>query len=141
MSPPSTPCWVSPTPSGWNTAAASDSAFCVPAIVNTNAWDAARNRPAALGGPTQGNPQNQAALQNYGLPPEFVGQLVADGIRNEEFFIWTHPFTLELHREALPAKARIRFSGSGRTARFPFTSEHPRGSERLGSRCTPNNQR
>jgi len=67
-----------------------------PGIVNTNAWDATRNRPAALGGPSSGNPQNQAALQNYGLPPEFVGQLVADGIRNEEFFIWTHPFTLEL---------------------------------------------
>src|ERR1700722_14901859 len=67
-----------------------------PGIVNTNAWDATRNRPAALGGPASGNPQNQAALQNYGLPPEYVGQLVADGIRNEEFFIWTHPFTLEL---------------------------------------------
>jgi meso-butanediol dehydrogenase / (S,S)-butanediol dehydrogenase / diacetyl reductase len=67
-----------------------------PGIVNTNAWDAARNRPPALGGPAHGNPQNQAALQNYGLPAEFVGQLVADGIRNEEFFIWTHPFTLEL---------------------------------------------
>jgi NAD(P)-dependent dehydrogenase (short-subunit alcohol dehydrogenase family) len=67
-----------------------------PGIVNTNAWDATRNRPAALGGPASGNPQNQAALQNYGLPAEFVGQLVADGIRNEEFFIWTHPFTLEL---------------------------------------------
>jgi NAD(P)-dependent dehydrogenase (short-subunit alcohol dehydrogenase family) len=67
-----------------------------PGIVNTNAWDATRNRPAALGGPASGNPQNQAALQSYGLPPEFVGQLVADGIRNEEFFIWTHPFTLEL---------------------------------------------
>ena len=67
-----------------------------PGIVNTNAWDATRNRPAALGGPASGNPQNQTALQNYGLPPEFVGQLVADGIRNEEFFIWTHPFTLEL---------------------------------------------
>jgi NAD(P)-dependent dehydrogenase (short-subunit alcohol dehydrogenase family) len=67
-----------------------------PGIVNTNAWDATRNRPAALGGPASGNPQNQAALQNYGLPPEYVGQLVADGIRHEEFFIWTHPFTLEL---------------------------------------------
>jgi NAD(P)-dependent dehydrogenase (short-subunit alcohol dehydrogenase family) len=67
-----------------------------PGIVNTNAWDATRNRPDALGGPATGNPQNQAALQQYGLPAEFVGQLVADGIRNEEFFIWTHPFTLEL---------------------------------------------
>ena len=67
-----------------------------PGIVNTNAWDAGRNRPTELGGPTQGSPQNQAALQAYGLSPEFVGQLVAKGIRSEEFFIWTHPFTLEL---------------------------------------------
>ncbi len=67
-----------------------------PGIVNTDAWDAGRNRPSELGGPTQGNPQNQAALQAYGLSPEFVGQLVAQGIEREEFFIWTHPFTLEL---------------------------------------------
>jgi len=67
-----------------------------PGIVNTNAWDAGRNRPVELGGPTRGNPQNQAALQSYGLPPEYVGELVAKGIRNEEFFVWTHPFTLEL---------------------------------------------
>jgi len=67
-----------------------------PGIVNTNAWDAGRNRPSELGGPIQGNPQNQAALQAYGLSPEFVGQLVAQGIEREEFFIWTHPFTLEL---------------------------------------------
>jgi NAD(P)-dependent dehydrogenase (short-subunit alcohol dehydrogenase family) len=67
-----------------------------PGIVNTNAWDAGRNRPNELGGPTKGSQQNQAALQNYGLSPEFVGQLVAKGIRSEEFFIWTHPFTIEL---------------------------------------------
>ena len=67
-----------------------------PGIVNTSAWDAGRNRPAAYGGPTQGNPQNLAALQSYGLSPEFVGDLVVRGIGNEEFFIWTHPFTLEL---------------------------------------------
>ena len=67
-----------------------------PGIVNTNAWNAGRNRPDELGGPTQGNPQNQAALQAYGLSPEFVGQLVARGIANEESFIWTHPFTIEL---------------------------------------------
>jgi meso-butanediol dehydrogenase / (S,S)-butanediol dehydrogenase / diacetyl reductase len=67
-----------------------------PGIVNTNAWDAGRNRPEVYGGPTHGNPQNLAALQNYGLSPEFVGDLVARGISNEEFYIWTHPFTLEL---------------------------------------------
>ena len=67
-----------------------------PGIVNTNAWDAGRNRPVEYGGPTQGNPQNLTALQNYGLSPEFVGELVARGISNEEFYIWTHPFTLEL---------------------------------------------
>jgi NAD(P)-dependent dehydrogenase (short-subunit alcohol dehydrogenase family) len=67
-----------------------------PGIVNTNAWDAGRNRPDELGGPTQGNPQNQAALQAYGLSPEFVGQLVTKGITQEESFIWTHPFTIEL---------------------------------------------
>jgi meso-butanediol dehydrogenase / (S,S)-butanediol dehydrogenase / diacetyl reductase len=67
-----------------------------PGIVNTEAWDAGRNRPQDMGGPTRGNPQNRAALQSYGLSPEFVGRLVAKGIREEQFFIWTHPFTIEL---------------------------------------------
>jgi NAD(P)-dependent dehydrogenase (short-subunit alcohol dehydrogenase family) len=67
-----------------------------PGIVNTNAWDAARNRPTEFGGAVPGSPQNQVALQNLGLDPEFVGQLVVNGISNEAFYIWTHPFTIEL---------------------------------------------
>jgi NAD(P)-dependent dehydrogenase (short-subunit alcohol dehydrogenase family) len=67
-----------------------------PGIVNTDAWDAGRNRPQDMGGPTRGSPQNHAALQSYGLSPEFVGKLVAKGIHQEQFFIWTHPFTIEL---------------------------------------------
>jgi short-subunit dehydrogenase len=67
-----------------------------PGIINTELWDAGRNRPADLGKPFSGSEQNHAALQAYGMSPEYVGELVRKGIQNEEFFIWTHPYTLEL---------------------------------------------
>lgn len=67
-----------------------------PGIINTELWDAGRNRPPELGSAFGGSEQNHAALQNYGMSPEFVGQLVAKGIRDEEFFIWTHPYSIEL---------------------------------------------
>jgi meso-butanediol dehydrogenase/(S,S)-butanediol dehydrogenase/diacetyl reductase len=67
-----------------------------PGIINTELWDAGRNRPPELGSAFEGSEQNHAALQEYGMSPEVAGQLVAKGIRNEEFFIWTHPFTIDL---------------------------------------------
>lgn len=67
-----------------------------PGIINTALWDAGRNRPAEFGDAFVGSEQNHAALESYGMSPEFVGQLVARGIKAEEFFIWTHPFTIEL---------------------------------------------
>ncbi len=67
-----------------------------PGIINTDLWDAGRNRPPELGSSFAGSDQNHAALQEYGMSPEHVGQLVTKGIREEEFFIWTHPFSIDL---------------------------------------------
>lgn len=67
-----------------------------PGIINTELWDAGRNRPPELGNAFVGSEQNHAALQAYGMSPEYVGELVAKGILNEEFFIWTHPYSIEL---------------------------------------------
>lgn len=67
-----------------------------PGIVNTSIWDAGRNRPAEFGGKIAGDPRNQQAMLNLGMNPERVGQLVAAGIVNEDFFIWTHPQDMDL---------------------------------------------
>ena len=67
-----------------------------PGIIKTEFWDAGRNRPQEFGSAFAGSEQNHAALENYGMSPEQVGKLVTAGILKEEFFIWTHPFTIEL---------------------------------------------
>ena len=67
-----------------------------PGIINTELWDAGRNRPAELGSAFGGSEQNHAALEAYGMSPEVVGKLVVKGIQTEEFFIWTHPYSMEL---------------------------------------------
>ena len=67
-----------------------------PGIVNTELWDSGRNRPRELGSACVGSEQNHTTLATYGMSPELVGTLVTRGIENEDFFIWTHPYTLEL---------------------------------------------
>ncbi|KCZ94276.1 SDR family NAD(P)-dependent oxidoreductase [Hyphomonas johnsonii] len=67
-----------------------------PGIINTGIWDAGRNRPAEFGGAYEGDERNQKALTAFGMRPERVGRLVANGIQNEDFFIWTHPQDIEL---------------------------------------------
>ncbi len=74
-----------------------------PEFVNTRIFDAERNRPQAL----QNAPQeqdtspemealHQAARQwlaQVGLPPPQVAEMVFDAIRQEKFYILTHPAT------------------------------------------------
>jgi meso-butanediol dehydrogenase/(S,S)-butanediol dehydrogenase/diacetyl reductase len=67
-----------------------------PGIVNTSLWNAGRNRPAEYGGAVEGNPRNLEAQIALGFSPERVGELVAAGIENEDFFIWTHPQDIDL---------------------------------------------
>jgi len=81
-----------------------------PGIINTGIWDAGRNRPAELGGSFKGDARNAQALTTFGMRPERVGEIVAKGIENEDFFIWTHPQDIELvekrYREGSEAIAR-----------------------------------
>lgn len=67
-----------------------------PGIINTGIWDAGRNRPAEFGGKFEGSDLSKKALNNFGMRPERVGELVANGICDEDFFIWTHPQDIEL---------------------------------------------
>jgi len=67
-----------------------------PGIINTSIWDAGRNRPSKFGGSYEGDARSRESLTSFGMRPERVGDLVAAGIRAEEFFIWTHPQDMEL---------------------------------------------
>lgn len=81
-----------------------------PGIVNTALWNAGRNRPAEYGGAVAGDPRNLKAQSALGFSSERVGELVAAGIENEDFFIWTHPQDIELiekrYREGKEAMER-----------------------------------
>lgn len=67
-----------------------------PGIINTGIWDAGRNRPEEFGGKFEGNAQSKTALASFGMRPERVGELVANGIEAKDFFIWTHPQDITL---------------------------------------------
>ena len=68
-----------------------------PGFVNTNIFDAARNRPAALAETAPKMPgaeemeQMGRQLLAAGSPPSMVADVVFDAIRNERFYIFPHP--------------------------------------------------
>jgi short-subunit dehydrogenase len=71
-----------------------------PGFVNTNVLDAQRNRPAKLENPPDGKeppPQLEAVRQRIqqavreGMPPQQVANIVFGAIREERFYILTHP--------------------------------------------------
>ena len=67
------------------------SALC-PDMVDTNLFDAGRNRPAQFGGAYQGPKiPDIDAVQAAGLTPDTVGARVVAAIQNDEFYIFTHP--------------------------------------------------
>jgi len=66
-----------------------------PGMVRTNLWDAGRHRPEKFGGQFKGDPVAEKAIQ-YGLDPAEVGRHVVGCVRNEEFYIFTHPHVKEV---------------------------------------------
>ena len=68
-----------------------------PGIVRTRMWDAGRNRPEAFGGPFEGSPINQTAM-DYGMDPEEAGRRVVAAFADGEFFIFTHRHVIDLAR-------------------------------------------
>jgi NAD(P)-dependent dehydrogenase (short-subunit alcohol dehydrogenase family) len=74
-----------------------------PGVVKTNIHDVERNRPAELKNePAPLTPERQAALASFkavmdaGMAPNRVADVVFDAIRNEQFYILTHPEWMEL---------------------------------------------
>lgn len=76
----------------------SASVLC-PGMIATRIIEAERNRPAALQNPGQANQpevlaRRQAMQQLFlaqGMPPAEVAEIVLDAIRNDRFYILTHP--------------------------------------------------
>jgi NAD(P)-dependent dehydrogenase (short-subunit alcohol dehydrogenase family) len=77
-----------------------------PAVVNTELWNATRNRPAELGGAKQGNPAS-AELFRQANSPESVAIAGLDGCEANEFLVIPHPevesFTRKRAHELLTA--------------------------------------
>jgi NAD(P)-dependent dehydrogenase (short-subunit alcohol dehydrogenase family) len=67
-----------------------------PAVVATDMWQAGMTRQAAFGGPFAGDPDAKLFMDREGLDPDHVGRLAVEGVRDELFWIWTQPFTIEL---------------------------------------------
>jgi NAD(P)-dependent dehydrogenase (short-subunit alcohol dehydrogenase family) len=68
-----------------------------PALVRTTLQDSAKRRPERFGGPydkvAPGHELDMPTMQPRELRPDEVGDRVLAAIRNEEFFIFTHPET------------------------------------------------
>jgi len=66
-----------------------------PGWVNTKIADSERNRPPALGGGRHGEPDPRAHLLRQvlesGMPPAEVAELVLAAVRDERFWVFTHP--------------------------------------------------
>jgi short-subunit dehydrogenase len=60
-----------------------------PAVVNTELWNAARNRPDALGGPKQANPAGAEFFKGANSP-ESVALAGLDGCETGEFIVIPH---------------------------------------------------
>lgn len=61
-----------------------------PAVVQTEIWNAARNRPEKFGGPLQ-SPEEYRQFMAAGLDPDEVGRVVVAGLERGDFYILTHP--------------------------------------------------
>jgi NAD(P)-dependent dehydrogenase (short-subunit alcohol dehydrogenase family) len=79
-----------------------------PAVVNTDLWNATRNRPETLGGPRQAAAAMAGVLQQ-GNTPESVALAALDGSEANEFLVLPHPevaaFTRKRAQELLDALA------------------------------------
>jgi meso-butanediol dehydrogenase / (S,S)-butanediol dehydrogenase / diacetyl reductase len=70
-----------------------------PGVVASEMWKTGQARPAALGGPIEGDLTAKAYMEAHGIPADVAGRIAVDGVKEEAFFIWTDPHTIE-HAEA-----------------------------------------
>ena len=76
-----------------------------PGFVQTHVYDSMRNRQARYGGPVyyddlvkiKPSIAYNKELVETGIDPDIVANRVLEGLKNDEFFIFTHPHFRELH--------------------------------------------
>lgn len=61
-----------------------------PAVVNTELWNSARNRPVELGGAAEGSPMLEAFFRKSNAP-EGVASAGLDGCEHNDFLVIVHP--------------------------------------------------
>ncbi len=69
-----------------------------PGVVNTDFWNAARNRPADLGGPADPN-DIARQIVSQGMDPIEIGRRAIAGVQRESFLIVTHPHSRSFAEE------------------------------------------
>lgn len=68
-----------------------------PGLVDTAIWRSSERRPERFGGAAEADPA-AAAVMNLGMPPAEVAARVVEGIRDESFYIVSHPHAVEIAR-------------------------------------------
>ena len=86
-----------------------------PGGVDTGIWQAGRNRPAALGGPETYEWPDRLA-RSHSIGPLEVGRHVLRAIRENQFYVITHPE----RREAIEADAQELLGAFDRSDRDPL---------------------
>jgi short-subunit dehydrogenase len=61
-----------------------------PGVVDTEFWNAARNRPTEHGGPADPN-DIAKQIMSQGMDPLEIGRRAVAGVERESFYIVTHP--------------------------------------------------
>ena len=69
-----------------------------PGFVDTTLWRSTERRPEQFGGPGHADAAG-AMLMKLGMPAEEVAACVLQGLRDETFYMLSHPHVVDLARE------------------------------------------
>jgi NAD(P)-dependent dehydrogenase (short-subunit alcohol dehydrogenase family) len=67
-----------------------------PGIVNTEIWNADRNRQAGYGEKEERPPEFAKMMEEMGMDPDLVGDMTVKGMKDGKFFIITHQHIREI---------------------------------------------
>ena len=95
------------------------SVFC-PGWVASSIWRSAERRPEHLGGPQEVDPARGRLTEEHAMPAAEAADMVLQGIREDRFFLLTHPHVVEYARtrweqvDAAFAEQAPRYQGDDR---------------------------
>ncbi len=95
------------------------SVFC-PGWVASSIWRSAERRPEHLGGPREVDPARGKLTEEHAMPAAEAADMVLQGIREDRFFLLTHPHVIEYARtrweevDAAFAEQAPRYEGDDR---------------------------